>query len=92
MNSVKEECTPLKRDYDACFNKWYSTKYLKGDYHSDDCAALFTKYQQCVTVSTYACLNYNRNSQVLPSPLLCVCVSNIGSMWHMHSIRDESFN
>ncbi|XP_062501797.1 uncharacterized protein LOC134178894 [Corticium candelabrum] len=48
MNSVKEECTPLKREYDACFNRWYSNKYLKGDYHSDDCATLFAKYQECV--------------------------------------------
>eukprot|EP00118_Oscarella_pearsei_P004613 m.20018 g.20018 ORF g.20018 m.20018 type:complete len:79 (+) comp27954_c0_seq2:170-406(+) len=47
MESIKKECTPLKRDYDACFLKWFSDKYLKGD-QDDDCGDLFVKYQECV--------------------------------------------
>eukprot|EP00118_Oscarella_pearsei_P004612 m.20017 g.20017 ORF g.20017 m.20017 type:complete len:84 (+) comp27954_c0_seq1:170-421(+) len=52
MESIKKECTPLKRDYDACFLKWFSDKYLKGD-QDDDCGDLFVKYQECVLVETF---------------------------------------
>eukprot|EP00127_Corallochytrium_limacisporum_P003439 Clim_evm67s149 gene=Clim_evmTU67s149 len=47
MDSVGEECTKLKHEYDKCFNKWYSEKFLKGDYTSD-CDELFKKYKACV--------------------------------------------
>lgn len=48
MNSLGEECTPLKRAYDDCFNAWYAQKFLRGDYHSNDCDELFKVYQDCV--------------------------------------------
>ena len=51
MDSIGEECTELKREYDACFNQWFSEKFLKGDYKSDPCAGIFQKYQACVKVS-----------------------------------------
>lgn len=47
MNSIDPDCTPLKTVYDACFNTWYSEKFLKG-IKSDDCEELFTVYQACV--------------------------------------------
>lgn len=47
MNSLADECTPLKHEYDACFNSWFSEKYLKGDTR-DECGDLFKKYQECV--------------------------------------------
>ncbi|XP_077996111.1 TP53-regulated inhibitor of apoptosis 1-like [Glandiceps talaboti] len=47
MNSVGEECNELKREYDACFNTWFSEKFLKGD-HNDPCQGVFKKYQECV--------------------------------------------
>lgn len=47
MNSLADECTPLKHEYDACFNSWFSEKYLKGDMR-DECGDLFKKYQECV--------------------------------------------
>lgn len=49
MNSIGgEECTELKKQYDACFNQWFSEKFLRG--HTDDsaCAPIFKVYQQCV--------------------------------------------
>jgi len=49
MNSIGgEACTELKKQYDACFNSWFSEKFLKG--HTDDsvCAPMFKVYQQCV--------------------------------------------
>ena len=47
MNSVSEECQQLKEQYDTCFNKWFSEKYLKG-IETDECQHLFKKYQACV--------------------------------------------
>ncbi|XP_002734209.1 TP53-regulated inhibitor of apoptosis 1-like [Saccoglossus kowalevskii] len=48
MNSVGEDCNDLKREYDACFNKWFTERYLKGDYYRDPCKKIFKKYQTCV--------------------------------------------
>ncbi|ORX69619.1 hypothetical protein DL89DRAFT_223883 [Linderina pennispora] len=47
MDSIGDECTPLKHEYDACFNKWYSEKFLNGD-STNECLAVFKKYQACV--------------------------------------------
>ncbi|KAJ2854171.1 Mitochondrial distribution and morphology protein 35, partial [Coemansia erecta] len=47
MDSLGSECTPLKHQYDACFTKWYSGKFLNGE-RSNDCAEVFKKYQQCI--------------------------------------------
>jgi len=47
MNSLSPECTPLKQEYDKCFNYWFREHYLKGD-HTDICAEIFKKYQGCV--------------------------------------------
>ncbi|KAJ1985673.1 Mitochondrial distribution and morphology protein 35 [Dimargaris cristalligena] len=47
MESVGKECTQLKHQYEECFNKWYTEKFLKGD-HSPDCQDLFNKYRSCV--------------------------------------------
>lgn len=48
MNSIGENCNDLKSKYDACFNAWFSEKFLKG--HTDDsvCKPLFLSYQKCV--------------------------------------------
>jgi len=47
MNSLNDECTPLKREYDACFNSWFRENYLKGE-TNDVCGEVFKKYQACV--------------------------------------------
>ncbi|PVU98924.1 hypothetical protein BB559_001136 [Furculomyces boomerangus] len=47
MESMGSECTPLKKEYDDCFNKWYSEKFLKGE-KTDDCQELFKKYRICI--------------------------------------------
>jgi len=47
MNSLNEECTPLKRDYDHCFNSWFRESFLKGE-TTDVCKEVFKKYQNCV--------------------------------------------
>lgn len=50
MNSIGEECTPLKWDYDKCFNSWFRESYLPGRNISHDqaCGELFQSYQNCV--------------------------------------------
>ncbi|CAD7089408.1 unnamed protein product [Hermetia illucens] len=48
MNSIGEECTELKRQYDACFNNWFSEKFLKGQTDDSMCAPIFKVYQECV--------------------------------------------
>lgn len=51
MNSVGSECNDLKKEYDSCFNVWYSESFLKGDYKSDPCSELLKNYRTCVLVS-----------------------------------------
>lgn len=47
MNSVGEECLPLKKAYEECFNKWFSEKFLKG-LAEDTCSEPFRVYKDCV--------------------------------------------
>ncbi|KAJ8928999.1 hypothetical protein NQ314_018358 [Rhamnusium bicolor] len=48
MNSIGEACNDLKKEYDACFNSWFSEHFLKGNTNDSMCAPLFRVYQQCV--------------------------------------------
>ena len=61
MNSLGPECNELKQKYDACFNLWFSEKFLKsGGNNSSDCPKeeatpsmcepIFVLYQKCVRV------------------------------------------
>ena len=52
MNSISPECQELKVQYDACFNRWFKEKFLKGQTDDSSCADLFSSYQSCVKVST----------------------------------------
>ena len=47
MNSISKKCQEAKEKYDACFNNWFSEKYLKGN-TEDECEPLFRIYQKCV--------------------------------------------
>lgn len=46
-----EVCSELKQKYDACFNSWFSEKFLKGDTNDSMCASLLKVYKDCVAVS-----------------------------------------
>lgn len=48
MNSIGEDCLELKKQYDSCFNSWFSEQFLKGTKDDSKCAPLFKIYQQCV--------------------------------------------
>ena len=71
MNSIGPECNDLKKEYDACFNVWYSESFLKGEYKSDPCGELLKNYRSCVLVSRpggYLCLmsleNINKKKRI----------------------------
>jgi len=53
MNSISPECQELKVQYDACFNRWFKEKFLKGQTDDASCADLFASYQSCVKVVSY---------------------------------------
>ncbi|KAG5362592.1 Mitochondrial distribution and morphology protein 35 [Yarrowia sp. B02] len=48
MNSFAPECTKAKKEYDNCFNNWYSEKFLKGESMENECADLWHEYEDCV--------------------------------------------
>ncbi|XP_061478037.1 TP53-regulated inhibitor of apoptosis 1-like [Rhineura floridana] len=52
MNSLGEACTEMKREYDQCFNCWFTEKFLKGEggdsSGGNPCAQLFKCYQLCI--------------------------------------------
>ncbi|KAH8233573.1 TP53-regulated inhibitor of apoptosis 1-like [Drosophila bipectinata] len=48
MNSIGEDCNELKKQYDACFNSWFSERFLKGQTDDSSCAPIFRVYQECV--------------------------------------------
>jgi len=48
MDSFSKKCTPLKQEYDACFNDWYSNKFLKGKGALNECQEHFNRYQECI--------------------------------------------
>ncbi|KAL1517794.1 hypothetical protein ABEB36_001518 [Hypothenemus hampei] len=48
MNSIGEACNDLKKEYDDCFNSWFSDHFLRGRTNDSLCAPLFKVYQDCV--------------------------------------------
>ncbi|EDV54950.1 TP53-regulated inhibitor of apoptosis 1-B [Drosophila erecta] len=48
MSSVGEDCNELKQQYDACFNSWFSERFLKGQTDDSACAPIFRIYKECV--------------------------------------------
>lgn len=49
--SFAEECTPLKKEYDTCFNDWYLNKFLKGQSLHNECEDLWNNYITCVNTA-----------------------------------------
>lgn len=46
-----ESCNQLKKQYDDCFNHWFSEKFLKGDNDDSACSSLLKTYTDCVQAS-----------------------------------------
>lgn len=42
------ECTKLKKEYDECFNDWYTNGFLNAKSNTNECEDLFIDYKECV--------------------------------------------
>ncbi|ONH67377.1 Mitochondrial distribution and morphology protein 35 [Cyberlindnera fabianii] len=50
-SSLAPECTEAKKEYDDCFNNWYSEKFLKGKSLHNECEDLWYDYKACVDLA-----------------------------------------
>ncbi|KAM9900953.1 hypothetical protein OXX69_008898 [Metschnikowia pulcherrima] len=49
--SFAPECTNAKSEYDDCFNKWYTEKFLQGKSLHNECTDLWDNYITCVNTA-----------------------------------------
>ncbi|KAI3877551.1 hypothetical protein MKX03_024967 [Papaver bracteatum] len=42
-------CAQLRSAYHQCFNKWYSEKFLKGEWDKEECVSEWQKYKACLS-------------------------------------------
>lgn len=49
--SFAPECTDAKLEYDDCFNKWYTEKFLQGKSIQNECTELWENYITCVNTA-----------------------------------------
>ncbi|XP_010548493.1 PREDICTED: uncharacterized protein At4g33100 isoform X2 [Tarenaya hassleriana] len=48
--SSTSSCADLRIAYNSCFNKWYSEKFLKGQWDEEECCAVdWQKYRNCLS-------------------------------------------
>lgn len=64
MDSIGETCNDLKKEYDACFNLWFSERFLKGETNDSFCAPIFKVYQQCVKVRSKNCILFSSKMSI----------------------------
>ena len=79
MNSISDECNDLKKNYDACFNSWYTESFLRGETKSEPCKELFESYRACVLV----CLG---SSELPQNGVFCT-----GAAWLSNWDREITF-
>ncbi|KAK4338620.1 hypothetical protein RND71_043109 [Anisodus tanguticus] len=42
-------CAQLREAYHNCFNRWYSDKFLKGEWNKEECVIEWKKYRDCLS-------------------------------------------
>ncbi|CAN4076755.1 unnamed protein product [Withania somnifera] len=42
-------CGQLREAYHNCFNRWYSDKFLKGEWNKEECVIEWKKYRDCLS-------------------------------------------
>ncbi|KAK4793706.1 hypothetical protein SAY86_024141 [Trapa natans] len=47
--SSTSPCAQIRAAYYSCFNKWYSEKFVKGQWQKEECFAEWQKYRACLT-------------------------------------------
>ncbi|KAL1219557.1 hypothetical protein V5N11_021772 [Cardamine amara subsp. amara] len=48
-SSSTSPCADLRNAYHNCFNKWYSEKFVKGQWDKEECVAEWKKYRDCLS-------------------------------------------
>ncbi|KAI3468091.1 hypothetical protein Pfo_024754 [Paulownia fortunei] len=48
-SSATSPCANLRTAYHNCFNKWYSEKFLKGQWDKEECVSEWEKYRKCLS-------------------------------------------
>ncbi|KAL2608426.1 hypothetical protein R1flu_026999 [Riccia fluitans] len=44
-----QNCSALKMAYNECFNRWYTDKFLKGQWDKEECQAEWEAYRACLS-------------------------------------------
>ncbi|XP_060208551.1 uncharacterized protein At4g33100 isoform X2 [Lycium barbarum] len=47
--SATSPCSQLREAYHNCFNRWYSDKFLKGEWNKEECVIEWKKYRDCLS-------------------------------------------
>ncbi|CAM6091670.1 unnamed protein product [Calypogeia fissa] len=48
-DSSKASCSALKTAYNDCFNRWYTDKFLKGQWEKEECIVEWEAYRACLS-------------------------------------------
>ncbi|KAG7020668.1 hypothetical protein SDJN02_17354, partial [Cucurbita argyrosperma subsp. argyrosperma] len=48
--SATSPCADLRAVYHNCFNRWYSEKFVKGQFDEEPCVSEWQKYRACLSV------------------------------------------
>ncbi|TXG61854.1 hypothetical protein EZV62_013217 [Acer yangbiense] len=49
QDSSTSPCALLRTAYHNCFNRWYSEKFVKGQWDKEDCVSEWQKYRACLS-------------------------------------------
>ncbi|GMN36051.1 hypothetical protein TIFTF001_005717 [Ficus carica] len=47
-SSSTSPCSNLRAAYHTCFNRWYSEKFVKGQWDKQECVSEWQKYKACL--------------------------------------------
>uniref|UniRef100_A0A6N2L4B1 GCK domain-containing protein n=4 Tax=Salix TaxID=40685 RepID=A0A6N2L4B1_SALVM len=47
--SSTSPCAHLRAAYHNCFNRWYSEKFVKGQWGKEECVSEWQKYRACLS-------------------------------------------
>ncbi|KAJ7966389.1 Mitochondrial distribution/morphology family 35/apoptosis [Quillaja saponaria] len=48
-SSSTSPCAHLRAAYNNCFNRWYSEKFVKGQWEKEECVSDWQKYRACLS-------------------------------------------
>jgi len=48
-DSSTSPCAHLRAAYHNCFNRWYSEKFVKGQWEKEECVLEWQKYRACLS-------------------------------------------